>query len=37
MALGASDEDGAAGGSTSKSTKCDILMEESKAAASKLE
>jgi hypothetical protein len=37
MALGASDADGAAGGSTTKSTKCDIVMEESKTLPSKLE
>ena len=37
MALGASDADGAAGGSTTKSTKCDIVMEESKSVASKLD
>ena len=30
MALGASDADGAAGGSTTKSTKCEIVTEESK-------
>ena len=29
MALGASDADGAAGGSTTKSTKCDVVIEDS--------
>ena len=37
MALGASDADGAAGGSTKKSTKCDIQFDESKQPASKLD
>ena len=37
MALGASDADGAAGGSTNKSTKCDVVMEDSKACPSKLD
>jgi predicted DNA-binding WGR domain protein len=29
MALGASDADGAAGGSTTKSTKCDVVIDDS--------
>ena len=37
MALGASYGDGAAGGSTTKSTKCDVIMEESKSVKSKLD
>jgi hypothetical protein len=37
MVLEASDADGAAGGSNTKSTKCDIVMEESKTMPSKLE
>lgn len=37
MALGASDSDGAAGGSTTKSTKCDIIMAEECKVPSKLD
>jgi len=37
MALGASDADGAAGGSTTKSTKCDVKIEDSNACPSKLD